>query len=584
MAKDTSVNSNVIDHVVIDNGEANWIPGPLNFGNVKHRVTYSFYDSNGKLVNDMDVIKDYMATHYEDANYRYGEKAFQNGDYVSIITKEANDSIGGRLFNDGRQNYVVNDSFYSQLDDIKNGTTTVLPGAGKNITPVNSPSETVITNSSTEGGIASYTVDDDLTSLGSGGGGTQTYTFYDSNGNIITDEQEIAEYITNHPEIGIDFNNPFVQVKINDGSFLGNKVNEGRVAALVGDAAAATGSTEADLPDNGGNTPNNPADTPKGETPKTETPKDETPKDETPKDESDGETENSPRDWTTFTKMYEGENAPNNEPATPAFSGAVTDSESVRIYKVKTFINGFTPPGEYGEEQLIKMLYAKFVSPSCSTLFNNFQNTMKETIEGVIVPTLDDVMNTLNATNSNQYMSTGDGDAVTNGERLKTAKTNIEAFKTHMLSLTQEEFANTLNTYNEKFKEGKKKTRVYLLKKQANEVINPEERPTGEENLEGIVWLKKSSPPAEYKGEQINDFKRKKYWFEGPVDSFENPDTGEITYAYKKINRPIYYIAPEVIESALDSGENHERLESAELNCPQRTKYDPGSVVMEVGM
>lgn len=299
---------------------------------------------------------------------------------------------------------------------------------------------------------------------------------------------------------------------------------------------------------------------------------------------SNGDSKDNPRDWTTFTKMYEGENAPNNEPATPAFSGAVTDSESVRIYKVKTFINGFTPPGEYGEEQLIKMLYAKFVSPSCSTLFNNFQNTMKETIEGVIVPTLDDVMNTLNATNSNQYMSTGDGDAITNGERLKTAKTNIEAFKTHMLSLTQEEFANTLNTYNEKFKEGKKKTRVYLLKKQANEVINPEERPTGEENLEGIVWLKQSSPPAEYKGEQINDFKRKKYWFEGPVDSFENPDTGEITYAYKKINRPIYYIAPEVIESALDSGENHERLESAELNCPQRTKYDPGSVVMEVGM
>ena len=493
--------------------------------------------------------------------------------------------------------------------------------------------------------ISRYTVSDDLTSLGSGGGGSQTYTFYDSNGNIVNDEKVIAEYITNHPEMGVDFDNPFVQVKINDGSFWGNKVKESNVASLVHNAAVAnlptssgitrydkfprgdgtyaytfydesgtiitdedaianfvnadgtievgpegiiyydhnhsqwramesddwdaTGSTEADLPDNGGNTPNNPADTPKGET---------------PKGESDGETENSPRDWTTFTKMYEGENAPNNEPATPAFSGAVTDSESVRIYKVKTFINGFTPPGEYGEEQLIKMLYAKFVSPSCSTLFNNFQNTMKETIEGVIVPTLDDVMNTLNATNSNQYMSTGDGDAITNGERLKTAKTNIEAFKTHMLSLTQEEFANTLNTYNEKFKEGKKKTRVFLLKKQANEVINPEERPTGEENLEGIVWLKQSSPPAEYKGEQINDFKRKKYWFEGPVDSFENPDTGEITYAYKKINRPIYYIAPEVIESALDSGENHERLESAELNCPQRTKYDPGSVVMEVGM
>lgn len=470
--------------------------------------------------------------------------------------------------------------------------------------------------------ISRYTVSDDLTSLGSGGGGSQTYTFYDSNGNIVNDEKVIAEYITNHPEMGVDFDNPFVQVKINDGSFWGNKVKESNVASLVHNAAVAsvptssgitrykrfprgdgtyaytfydesgtiitdedaiadfvnadgtievgpegiiyydhnhsqwramesddwdaTGSTEADLPDNGDNTPNNPADTPK---------------DETPKGESDGVTDSS---------ISEG-NGDSSNPDSSAYWSAHKDeiaSGNVKIYTVEKFKDGtFMPTGGYGDLELEQMLYADYIDESLIQDFITFQTAMNEKTDN-IVKILDDVITTLDQTNSNQYMTTGDGDATTNGERLKKTKKDILDFKEYMQRLTSTEFENTVTLYNNGFTLGKMRTRVYLLRKRAIEINNQKLVHSSEGKTTKISRIR---PLDELWGDQRDVHLRERYYRFNITDI---SDEDGPKWQYDEEKKLLYYIKDEIINASnVSDGSGWEALQNAEEKCTQKAPY-----------
>ena len=110
MANDTSSSKQVIDHV---NVEKYIVAIPPHT-----RVVYEFYTADGKLVNDMDAIKQYIALNdFKDNPYTTDN--FLINSKTEMLINLQDDSLYDRMFNDGRKiTHVLGEKDFNDIKKI----------------------------------------------------------------------------------------------------------------------------------------------------------------------------------------------------------------------------------------------------------------------------------------------------------------------------------------------------------------------------------------------------------------------------------------------------------------------------------